>query len=221
MPTTPPAMDVVQLPICSGVSRSRSVIVAGSSCSWVCEFTQLTDCSTVVGSDVTSCASCWKKRLPNRAPRASRNTTTKLPTTPVAVPRRMPRAVRRRMAGSIAIAKSQDSMRMKRKCPIAAKTPSARSHSVTITSTLMTERRSDRGSNATSVTGRASPPGGVCAPGRRWVRRGTATVTGSGAPDAGSCGGPIKASPGAGVPAAGRWVGFSLTLPPRCAPLRP
>ena len=34
-------LDVVQLPICSGVSRSRSAIVVGSSCSWVCWFTQL------------------------------------------------------------------------------------------------------------------------------------------------------------------------------------
>ena len=71
MPTTPPAIWVVQEPICSGVSLSSSAIFVGSSFSWVCVFTQSTLCVTVVGRDVTSCWSWVKNRFPNTAPTAS------------------------------------------------------------------------------------------------------------------------------------------------------
>src|SRR3954470_19670919 len=96
---------------------------------------------------------------------------------------------------------------------MAAKTSSAASHNVTITRMLITVRRRERESKATVVTGRGSAPGGVCAPIRRWPRRGT-TVTGRGFPLADSWAGAMRPSPEDLPPVPAALRAGSLTLPP-------
>ena len=130
-------------------------------------FTQSTVWVIVVGSDVISWDSCWKKRLPKTAPMARTQTRHEAPDDAGRRPAPDPAAVSQRMAGSMAIANSHDSMRMKRKWPIAPNTVRAMSHSVTSRRMLITDRRSWRASNAIIVSGRGSCPGGVCAPMRR------------------------------------------------------
>src|SRR5450830_676299 len=154
----PPARLEATDPTCDGVTLRLLVTVVGSSVSLNARLAHEMTLVTTSGSDWTSEASWLKNRLPNIAPSPTTARTTRLPTSAVARPRFHPRSVSQLMAGSMAIANSQDSSKRNRKWLIDWNTHSAIIHSVTISRTVSTARRSARCSRAISFTGSA---GGV------------------------------------------------------------